>query len=353
MAGLYDDLPEPASHTNAQVICTGTQFENECRDQAHVTAQIRPDAGKSRFLTTDDATIHHVLSFLPLTDVGTAWPSCCRLMQYLREDWQDWRHFVRPLRDRIRIKVIQILQVQSRSIGELGKLSATLENVALEGFPGCKPRQPSSANDRDMHSYFELPTPRVVWSLQSEGITSWRGVCSLAIDAGYALLPPWDRGARRLHLPKKIQLLIGVSLWLPPVGADLEHSFPGLYMNVALALPEIFERLADRFPDSPPCLAANCAALIVKPQDASSSLETTGMPTLEDWTWRFCFGPEGYRHMGHGDTEGYRREITVAGRRRWRPPELCFARAGENRQASFCVLLRTRRSVGLLDSNWL
>ena len=228
-----------------------------------------------------------------------------------------------------------------RSLEELAHVSECLGKFAVEGFQGFRPRLPSFSPDLHALSYCELPIPRVVWSLHSEGLSRWRNTCAAVIDGEFALLPPWDRSPRKGFLPRKVRILLGVSLWLPPNEVAAEHSFPSLYLNAALLEPEKFEALAERHPSNPPCLAATCEALLLRMMPGTAS-------TLEEWSWRFCFGPEGYRHSGHGDLEGYRHEIGTPGQRRWRPPELCFAGLEESAQ-SLRLLLRSRRCIGLLE----
>lgn len=220
-------------------------------------------------------------------------------------------------------------------------MSECLGKFAVEGFQGFRPRLPSFSPDLHALSYCELPIPRVVWSLHSEGLSRWRNTCAAVIDGEFALLPPWDRSPRKGFLPRKVRILLGVSLWLPPNEVAAEYSFPSLYLNAALLEPEKFEALAERHPSNPPCLAATCEALLLRMMPGTAS-------TLEEWSWRFCFGPEGYRHSGHGDLEGYRHEIGTPGQRRWRPPELCFAGLEESAQ-SLRLLLRSRRCIGLLE----
>lgn len=340
MAGLYDDLPEPQSEqASGQVTSEKTEahLEYDWKDVP------RPkDPGNAKLFALDDVSLEHVLSFLSLLDLGNVLPAVCPLLLFLRGVWPEWRRFVQPLR-RAGVETIQLLQVDTRSLAELCHLSECLNHFAAEGFRGFKPRLPSFAPDRHALSYRELPIPRVVWSLHSEGLSRWRRTCACVLEVSSALLPPWDRTPKRQLLPRKVRLLLGVSLWLPPNEVAAEHSFPSLYLNAALMDPEIFEALADRFPENPPCLAATCEALLLRMWADTSS-------TLEDWSWRVCFGLLGYRHPGHGDMEGYRQEIQTPGRKRWRPPELCFARE-EDRLAvsSLRILLRTRRCLGLLE----
>ena len=340
MAGLYDDLPEPQSEklpTAGQLESQKLQIESEAWDVG-----LRPeDPGNSKFFTLDDVSLQQVFSFLALPEIGRVLPAVCPLLRFLRSAWADWRGFAQPLQQS-RIRVMQLLHVQSRSLCELAQEAQLLGKFAAEGFQGFRPRLPSFAPDLHDLCYCELPIPRVVWSLHNVGLSKWRSACAAVVDVSFALLPPWDRAPRRQLLPRRVQLLLGVSLWLPPNEVAAEHSFPSLYMNVALLEPEAFEALADRYPDNPPCLAATCEALLLRMVPNNSS-------SLEDWSWRFCFGHLGYRHSGHGEMEGYRHEIQTPGRRRWRPPELCFTREDERSAQSLRVLLRSRRCLGLLE----
>ncbi|CAJ1361308.1 unnamed protein product [Effrenium voratum] len=340
MAGLYDDLPEPQSDNAQQLLVESEQRRHS--DDAFDVGPRPEDAGASRLFALDDVTLQQIWGFLALPDVGNSLPAVCPLLKFLRGAWAVWQRFAAPL-CRTRIQIMQLLHVHSRSLPELALLSESL-GEAVDGFQGFRPRLPSFAPDLHALSYCELPIPRVVWSLHNEGLSKWRTACASVVNAEFALLPPWDRPPRRNFLPRKVHLLLGVSLWLPPQQVEAEHSFPVLYMNVALLEPAVFESLAERHPGGPPCLAATCEALLLRldPGLRSSALE-------DDWSWRFCFGPEGYRHTGHGETEGYRCEVQSAGRRRWRPPELCFARVEEKAAQSLRVLLRCRRCVGLLE----
>ena len=339
MAGLYDDLPEP--QTESQVSASVDVGAKQLQENSLEIGPRPEDAGSSKVFTLDDVSLQHILSFLALPDVGNVLPTVCPLLLFLRSSWADWRRFSQPLR-RPKIRMMQLLNIQSRSLQELAHVSESLGRFAVEGFQGFRPRLPSFAPDLHALSYCELPIPRVVWSLHNEGLSKWRGTCAAVVDAEFALLPPWDRPPRKAFLPRKLRLLLGVSLWLPPDEVAAEHSFPSLYMNAALLEPEKFEALAERHPSNPPCLAATCEALLLRMTPGALS------STLEDWSWRFCFGPEGYRHAGHGDLEGYRNEIRTPGRRRWRPPELCFA-AGEESAQSLRLLVRSRRCIGLLE----
>lgn len=343
MAGLYDDLPEPqADNQTAGAGSDSNSFTNVQEEGLNLGLGTRPeDAGGSKVFKLDDVILQHVLSYLALPDVGNALPAVCPLLLFLRSTWTDWRRFAQPLQ-RSRIRLMQLLNIHSRSLVELAHVAESLGKFAAE-FQGFRPRLPSFAPDLHALSYCELPIPRVVWSLHNEGLSKWRNSCAAVVDGEFALLPPWDRAPRKAFLPRKVRILLGVSLWLPPTEVDAEHSFPSLYLNAALLEPEKFEALAERHPSNPPCLAATCESLLLRmPTDSTGS-------TLEDWSWRFSFGPEGYRHPGHGDLEGYRHEIQTPGRRRWRPPELCFAAAREENAQSLRLLLRSRRCIGLLE----
>ena len=339
MAGLYDDLPEPQAESQ-----TALSFGNNCSETQKDDFESlgpRPDAGSSHVFKLDDVILQHMFSYLALPDVGNVLPAVCPLLLYLRSSWSDWRRFAQPLiLSRPRIQLTQLLNIHSRSLEELSHVSESLGKFAVEAFQGFR-RLPSFAPDLHALSYCELPIPRVVWSLHNEGLSRWRNACAAVVDGTFALLPPWDRVPRKAFLPKKVRILVGVSLWLPPNEVAAEHSFPSLYLNAILLEPEKFEALAERHPSNPPCLAATCEALLLRMMPGTAS-------TLEDWSWRFCFGPEGFRHAGHGDLEGYRHEIQTPGQRRWRPPELCFAAKEENAQ-SLRLLLRSRRCIGLLD----
>lgn len=166
----------------------------------------------------------------------------------------------------------------------------------------------------------------------------------MTIDADFALLPPWNRASQRPLLPRRLRLLVGISLWLPPEGVDAARSFPALYLNVALEQPAALRALAAQHPAAPPCVSATCQAVLFRPGEPASR----GL--MEEWGLRFCFGPEGYRHPGHGETDGYAIEAFAPGRRRWRPPNLCECLDGQRPQdAGLHLLLRACRCEGLLD----
>ncbi|CAE7683017.1 alkbh5, partial [Symbiodinium sp. CCMP2456] len=300
----------------------------------------RPEnVGSSKLFSLHEYTLQHTFGFLALPDIGNSLASVCRFLHWLRGDWPPWQRFAKALR-KPRIRLSQLPSLQSLCLQELGDLAEALQR-ASKSFKGTNLIPP----DPHTFSYSELPLPRVVWSLHSEGYSKWRRVCSSLVDAEFAILPPWDRAPRRSFLPRKVQLHLGVSLYLPPEHVGAEDSFPLLCMKMALAEPQRFEAVAERHPQQPPCLAAKCDALLLR-------LPSLGREaTLEEWSCKeFCFGQEGYRHSGHGDLEGYRHEITARGKKRWRPPELCFARAGEERSsASLHLFLRSRRCLGLLE----
>eukprot|EP00933_Yihiella_yeosuensis_P043959 TRINITY_DN3899_c0_g2_i2.p1 TRINITY_DN3899_c0_g2~~TRINITY_DN3899_c0_g2_i2.p1 ORF type:complete len:360 (-),score=59.87 TRINITY_DN3899_c0_g2_i2:206-1285(-) len=355
--GLYDDLPLPADEVAPVQNKTNSCKHETLLDESLLLKPRPADAGDSLLFLLDDVIIHQIFEFLALPEVGTALPATCRLVRFLRVIWIAWQRFEKPLR-RERVRVEHLLNVHLRSLEELSELSEAIQEV-IRSSPG-KHRLPSSSSDLKNYSYFELATPRVQWSLHNEGFSNWRS-CSDKVDVSFALLPPWDRHPRRRFLPQKVRLVVGISLWLPPSGADAEHSWPALWLNCSLEQPEVFEALAERHPDNPPCLAATCEAIAFRPRFESSqkkaeglrSAELSALPhaqVLEEWSCRFCFGPTGYRHVGHGETEGFDFEVSTVGRRRWRPPDLCFARVGEQPQdQGLHLLLQTRRCIGLLE----
>merc|ERR1712192_62989 len=144
----------------------------------------------------------------------------------------------------------------------------------------------------------------------------------------------------------------------PPEGVEPEHSYPVLKLCAALKGAQAFEALAAKHPSDPPCLAATCDAVIFRPCSRGSQDEgldcsrdsDTSAAVLEEWSLRFCFGPRGFRHAGHGECDGYDAEFSAAGRRRWRPVELCYARATPgSRETPFAgmrLLFRGRRCEG-------
>ncbi|CAE7041950.1 alkbh5, partial [Symbiodinium sp. CCMP2592] len=289
------------------------------------------NVGSSKLFSLHASTLLHALEFLALPEIGHSLASVCRFLQGLRGSWPPWKRFAEALRPtRIRLP-----SLHSRRLEELGDLAEDLQR-ATKSFKGNQTIPP----DPHTFSYSELPLPRVVWSLHSEGLSQWRRVCSSLVDAEFAILPPWDRAPRRSFLPRKVQMHLGVSLWLPPeeVG-DPRDSFPMLKLRMALAEPQHFEALAERHPQQPPCISAKCDAVLLR-------LPSLGREaTLEEWNCQaFCFGQAGYHHSGYGALDGYRYETATRAKKRWRPPDLCFARAGEERSsASLHLLLRSRR----------
>ncbi|CAK0909885.1 unnamed protein product [Prorocentrum cordatum] len=298
----------------------------------------------TRFFAMDDLSVHLVWGFLPLPCVGRAVPAACRLMLWLREEWQAWQAFAQPLRRPGRtIRIARLLRAGERGVEHLAGLAAVLEEAALRGFSGAPA---PGGSGRLALQYGELAVPRVQWSLHSEGLSPWRGVCSLPLDAEWAVLPPWRKAVGG---GLRASLLLGVSLWLPPEGVSVADSFPGLMLSVTLQEPELLEALAERSPSEPPCLAAACDALLVR---GGGRAGAAGPPALEEWRLRFCFGPQGHRHAGHGDLEGYRAEVRQMGRKRWRPPDLCYTPSWEQPcpgDAGLRLLLRGRRCDGLLE----
>lgn len=342
MAGLYDDLPEPVLAA-APAEASGQALPLSQSFGAGLPAESRPaPTAVSRLFTLDDASVHMTLGFLSLSDIGTV-PSVCKLLQWLRESWLQWRRFIAPLRREVHVHVARLLGAESQSIEKLISLAADIEAAAINGFRRKGHAYLLGGVGGFSYSYGALPLQRVLWSLHSEGLTAWRGVCSMAVDGSFALLPPWGFERRRALLPEEVRLLVGISLWLPPEGAEAEHSYPLLYLNAALQEASAFEALAAQHEDNPPCVAATCEAVLFRPGGGASAV-------VEEWSLRFCFGPVGFRHQGHGDTDGYRVEAYAAGRRRWRPPDLCYAPDGElSRDAGLHLILRARRCDGLLD----
>merc|ERR1712110_543784 len=107
----------------------------------------------------------------------------------------------------------------------------------------------------------------------------------------------------------------------------------------------LFESLASQYPDDPPCLAATVDAFLFRPKT-----EAAETPIVEEWSLRYCFGPESYRHTGHGETDGYRLEVKSEGRRKWRPPDLCYTKVGDApRDTGLHLLVGARRCDGLLE----
>jgi len=345
MAGLYDDLPEPASSTPAAASAPNAGSAAIAQRLGALAPAPRPSAsGASQLLhTLDEANFHAVLGFLPLPDVGASLPVASRLALWLRNVWLPWQQLLAPLRRQVDVHVVRLLNPRLQSMEELSVLATSIESAALSGFRGLRHSRLLGGVGGYMYFYGGLPMQRVLWSLHSEGLTPWRGVCSMAVDAHFALLPPWALAKRRTLLPERVQLLVGISLWLPPDGVDAEHSFPALYLNVALADAAAFEALAAEHPSLPPCISATCEAVLFRPGTCSAGV-------MEEWNLRFCFGPEGYRHPGHGETDGYGIEAFAVGRRRWRPPNVCECLDGQRpRDAGLHLLLRGRRCDGLLD----
>jgi len=161
--------------------------------------------------------------------------------------------------------------------------------------------------------------------------------------------------------PPQVRLRLGISYYLPPAGVCVEESFPMLKLCAVLENPQDFQLLADKHPSEPPCLAATCDALVFRPCPAASSDESgrqnsgstpqMSATVLEEWSLRFCFGPDGYRHTGHGECDGYAAEFRAAGQRRWRPVEHCYAKEGlsDIPFPGLRLLFRARRCDGLLD----
>lgn len=345
MAGLYDGLPEP-SGAGSMVAGDGlTSIENISSTVTAKKTRVRPCiATAAPIFIMDDASVHVMFAFLALPDIGSSLPVTCRVLRWLRDTWLLWQQFLAPLQRR-HINVTRLSRSRLESIQELGSLTAAVGSMAEHGFRGERCGHSWRGVDGFAYNYGELPVPRVMWSLHTEGFTPWKNVCSMAVDAGFALLPPWS-GARRLLLPSRIQVQLGISLWLPPQYGDPEYSFPALHLNAALDEPEKFEAIAARYPNEPPVLAAVCDAMLFRPGSSTA----IGATVVEEWGFRVCFGPRGYRHPGHGETDGYFSEVNVVGRRRWRPPELCHVPDGQRPQdLALHILSRGKHCEGLLD----
>eukprot|EP00401_Gymnodinium_catenatum_P052613 CAMPEP_0117540800 /NCGR_PEP_ID=MMETSP0784-20121206/43686_1 /TAXON_ID=39447 /ORGANISM="" /LENGTH=381 /DNA_ID=CAMNT_0005337467 /DNA_START=72 /DNA_END=1215 /DNA_ORIENTATION=- len=285
MAGLYDDLPEPASMGTQPDVDLVTHGAASQGAEAPRPERPRP-SGPSPIFSLDDASLHAVLGFLALPTVGRALPAVCPLLRWLREDWLSWQRFIAPLH-RHKVQVTRLLRASSRGVEDLMPLAESIGAILLQGFGVGRRRRPlgcwgvggglanagfapAAVLGQSCH-YGELSMPRVLWSLHTEGFTRWRGVCALTLDARFALLPPWSFAKRRALVPPRVLLHVGISLWLPPDGIEAAHSFPGLHLNVALAEPHAFETLAGTYPEDPPCLAATCDAVLFRPSGSDAS----------------------------------------------------------------------------------
>eukprot|EP00928_Gymnodinium_smaydae_P044207 TRINITY_DN29507_c0_g2_i1.p1 TRINITY_DN29507_c0_g2~~TRINITY_DN29507_c0_g2_i1.p1 ORF type:complete len:364 (+),score=37.55 TRINITY_DN29507_c0_g2_i1:192-1283(+) len=363
MAGLYDDLPDPCS-LEFGTTTVATAAVEASNVQEMVKLKVRPHApDSSRLLCLDDVSFCLVLSFLSLPDVGTNLPAACPVLSWLRDEWLVWSRFVAPLR-RGGVHVVRVRCIEQRSLDALAMLACSIEQALKQAIVeadsrrrrplGCwgMPIPLGGLADADIVrvpgqviSYGELPMPRVLWSLHNEGFTPWKGVCSLKLDACFSLLPPWNQTRRNDMLLSNVKFEVGISLWTPPENADTAQSFPGLHLKVRLVDAAVLEAVALQHLDNPPCLAATCDALLFRPGDVNKQVTI-----LEYWSLRFCFGPTGYRHAGHGETDGYQMEVSVAGRKRYRPPDICYTRVGEQlRGEGLHLLVGWRRCDGLLD----
>lgn len=371
MAGLYDDLPEPSF----VALVPPAEAEAAAIEEFVATlpsAQrppLPPCSARSPLFTLDDATFHGgLLACLSVVEVGASLPRVCRALRWLRDSWASWRRAVEPLGGSMgaacggrdpgpAVLVARLNNAASCSVERLARLSKTIGAAAAHGFGDFGRRRHArllGGGGEHRYVYGGLPLQRVIWSLHSEGFTEWRGACSMTMDASFCVLPPWCSPSRRRLLPETVQVVVGISLWLPPHDASADESYPLLCLNAALEDPDSLLEVAERSTENPPCVALNVEAVLIRPPAAggSSAAGTQASPDgcefCEEWSLRAFFGPHGFRHSGLGHSEGYAVEAYAPGHRRWVPADPCFARDGEA-DTELHLLLRCTRCEGLLD----